>query len=81
MFLISYFPSSHIPKLGNFRGPIFPISYKDCALGSLFHAHVPYSEFHLRHIHDHVPKLFLREPSGGRPFADENFSTRPRTHW
>ena len=33
-----------------FRGPIFPISYKDCVPCSLFHAHVPCSEFHLRHI-------------------------------
>ena len=42
MFLISYFPSSNIPKLGNFRGPTFPISCKDCVPCSLFHAHIPY---------------------------------------
>ena len=45
-------PSSHIPKLGTFRCPIFPISYNYEYRGpySFFRAHMPYSEFFLRHI-------------------------------
>ena len=60
MFPISYFPSSHIPKLGNFHGPMFLISYKDCVSCSLFHAHIPYSDFVWGIFH--VSKLPLREP-------------------
>ena len=58
-------PSFHIPKFDNFCCPIFPISYKDCVLCSLFHAHIPYSKFHLRHIFHILPNY----PLGIEPYC------------